>query len=216
LPTARNLQQPRVAVSTRWLGISYDNLEQFSRSSFTTTSSWEKSRDFLHTSLRANVIEQEPQEQILQDPWTVVTSSSEIIENLLSMYFCWEFPNFVCISKKHLFEDFRIGRRRYCSPLLVNAMLALGARFTDQPEIRVSPNNNDTVGCRFYAEAERLWAAEQDRASLTTIQALNLMSYWEQSCGKEDKAWFYSTLSICMAIEMGLHLPVDVQISAAE
>src|SRR5450432_4348178 len=54
--------------------------------------------------------------------WTSLTSDSEMVEHLLSLYFCWEYPIFASLSKRHFLEDFRARRRRYCSSLLVNAI----------------------------------------------------------------------------------------------
>jgi len=142
--------------------------------------------------------------------WTSVTTSQELIEHLLLLYFCWEYPTFACLSKRHFLEDFRTGRSRYCSSLLVNAILCLGCRFSDQLDIGVNPE-------QFYAEAESLWAVEQGNPSLATIQAINLMSNWEASCGRENRGWFFARQSISMAVEMGLHAELDSsEMSTAE
>jgi hypothetical protein len=142
--------------------------------------------------------------------WTSVTTNQEVIEHLLSLYFCWEYPTFACLSKRYFLSDFRTGRTRYCSSLLVNAILCLGCRFSNQSDIRINPE-------QFYAEAESLWAEEQNNPSLTTIQAINLMSNWEASCGREKRSWFYARQSIGMAVEMGLHAELDgIEMSTAE
>lgn len=142
--------------------------------------------------------------------WTSVTTNPEVIEHLLSLYFCWEYPMFASLSKEHFLEDFRTGRARYCSSLLVNAILCLGCRFSDRHDIRVTPE-------QFSAEAELLWAAEQDNPSLTTIQAVNVMSIWEASCGRDSRSWFCARQSISMAVEMGLHAELDdIEMSTAD
>jgi hypothetical protein len=142
--------------------------------------------------------------------WTTVTTDNDVIEHLLSLYFCWEYPTFACLSKTYFLEDFRSGRPRYCSSLLVNSILCLGCRFSDQLETGVNSE-------QFYAEAERLWGLEQDNPSVTTIQAINLMSIWEASCGRESRSWFYGRQSICMAVEMCLRTQIDgIEVSNAE
>ena len=146
----------------------------------------------------------EPEDQSARNArsWTSVTTNQEVIEHLLLLYFCWEYPTFACLSKRLFLEDFRTGRTWYCSSLLVNAILCLGCRFSDQLDMGVNPE-------QFYAEAESLWTVEQDNPSLTTIQAINLMSNWEASCGRENRSWFYARQSIGMAVEMGLHAELD-------
>jgi hypothetical protein len=91
------------------------------------------------------------------DQWTDVTSNHELIEHLSMLYFRWEYPLFASVSKDQFLADFRSGRRRYCSPLLVNALLAVGCRFSDRIECRSDPSDPDP-GEHFFMEAKRLLA----------------------------------------------------------
>jgi hypothetical protein len=143
--------------------------------------------------------------------WTSVTSDSALVEHLMALYFCWEYPTFASLNKEHFLEDFRSGSRRYCSPLLVNAILALGCRFSEQPNTRTDPENSNTAGDHFFAEATRLLETEADRHVLTTIQALGLMSIREASCGRSSESLFLSGQSIRLAMEMGLHYEPENQ-----
>lgn len=139
--------------------------------------------------------------------WTTITSNKPFIDHLLALYFCWEYPTFASLSKEHFMSDFRDGRPRYCSSLLVNAMLALGCRFSTLPETRGDPNRPETAGDHFFAEAKRL-LAEDDHKSLTTIQALGLFSIREASAGRDTESFFYSGQAIRLATEFGLHMEV--------
>ena len=138
--------------------------------------------------------------------WTAVTSDGALVEHLLALYFCWEYPIFATVSKEHFTEDFRKGIPRYCSSLLVNALLALACRFSDRPSTRYNLDHGTTSGDTFFAEAMRLFGEENDHHSLTTIQALGVMSIREASCGHISESCFLSTQSIRLAIELGLHL----------
>ena len=145
-----------------------------------------------------------------KESWTTVTSDVQIVEHLLALYFCWEYPAFASLSKERFMEDFRRGIPRYCSSLLVNALLALGCRFSDQPIARADPNDTRSTGDHFFAEATRLLAAEEDHRVLTTIQAIGIMSIREASCGRVKKSIFLAGQTIRLAIEMGLHLEAEV------
>ena len=103
-------------------------------------------------------------------------------------------------------EDFRKGYSRYCSSLLVNALLALSCRFSDRPSTRLNLNNSTTAGDAFFAEAIRLFNAESNHHILTTIQALGVMSIREASRGRINESNFLSAQSMRLAIEMGLYL----------
>ncbi|KAH9211147.1 fungal-specific transcription factor domain-containing protein [Leptodontidium sp. 2 PMI_412] len=141
--------------------------------------------------------------------WTTVTNDGAFVEHLMALYFCWEYPTFASLNKEHFLEDMRAGNPRYCSSLLVNALLAVGCRFSTQPKSRTVPNDSNTAGDHFFAEASRLLDLETDMHSLTTIQALGLMSIREASCGRSSHSIFLSGQSIRLAIEMGLHFDVQ-------
>jgi Fungal specific transcription factor domain len=148
--------------------------------------------------------------------WTNVTSDGAFVEHLMTLYFCWEYPTFASLSKEHFLEDFRNGIRKHCSSLLVNALLALGCRFSTMPQARKDPQNRHTSGDHFFEEALRLLRLETDRHKLTTIQALGLMSIREASCGRSSESLFYSGQSMRLAIEMGLHHEQDVGSDGSE
>jgi hypothetical protein len=140
------------------------------------------------------------------ESWTKVGSDGALIEHLFALYFCWEYPIFATVSKEHFMEDFRKGNPRYCSSLLVNALLALACRFSDRPSTRSNPDDHTTAGDAFFAEALKLFNEDLDHHTLTTIQALGLMSIREASCGRITESYFLSGQSICLAVEMGLHV----------
>ncbi|KAI9163724.1 Nitrogen assimilation transcription factor nit-4 [Paramyrothecium foliicola] len=137
--------------------------------------------------------------------WTTITSDITLVQHLLALYFCWEYPTFASLSKEHFLRDFQDGRHRYCSPILINALLALGCRFSTQPMTRANPNDPYSSGDHFFKESLRLFYQEKDHHSLTTIQALGIMSIREASCGRDSESWYYAGQSIRLAIEMGLH-----------
>ncbi|KAH7308705.1 fungal-specific transcription factor domain-containing protein [Stachybotrys elegans] len=146
-----------------------------------------------------------PEMKTPSDSWTSITSDINLVQHLLALYFCWEYPTFASLSKEHFLRDFQDGRARYCSPILVNALLALGCRFSSQPMTRAYPNDPYSSGDHFFKECQRLYYQEKDHHSLTTIQALGIMSIREASCGRDSESWYYAGQSIRLAIEMGLH-----------
>lgn len=146
-----------------------------------------------------------PEIKVPPSTWTNITSDSGLVQHLLALYFCWEYPTFASLSKEHFMRDYVHGRHRYCSPILVNALLALGCRFSTQPNTRANPNEPRTSGDHFFKEALRLLYREPNNHTLTTIQALGIMSIREASCGRDSESWYYAGQSVRLAIEMGLH-----------
>jgi hypothetical protein len=139
--------------------------------------------------------------------WTKVTGNDGLVDHLMTLYFCWEYPIFASLLKEQFLADFRTGEVRYCSSVLVNAMLALGCRFSNLPEAFEDPQHPETSGNHFFAEAKRL-LAQENYNSITTIQSLGLMSIREASCGRDSESYYYSGQAIRLAVELGLHFGV--------
>ncbi|KAL5399977.1 hypothetical protein PMIN03_012588 [Paraphaeosphaeria minitans] len=158
----------------------------------------------------------------IDDPltsWTNVTTDPELVRHLINMYFCWHYSFFTTLSKHLFIAEFELGRpppgsRRkmeYCTPLLVNAMLALGCHFTSWPAARTVRDDSATAGDHFFREAKRLILEDDlhEVPALTTVQALALMSVREAGCGREAKGWVYSGMSFRMACDLGLNIDMS-------
>ncbi|KAI0132201.1 fungal-specific transcription factor domain-containing protein [Xylariales sp. AK1849] len=162
--------------------------------------------------------EMEPDSDV--DPitsWSDVTKDTELVVHLMNMYFTWHYAYFTTLSKNLFYRDFFRGKpvgtphkTTYCSPLLVNAMLALGCHFTEVAGAFATPGDSWTKGDHFFAEAKRLIVEndEYEKPRLTTVQALALMSVREAGCGREAKGWVYSGMSFRMAQDLGLNLDI--------
>lgn len=143
--------------------------------------------------------------QMKASTWTNITTDVPLVQHMLALYFCWEYPTFASLSKEHFLKDFQDGTPRYCSPILVNTLLALGCHFSSKLSARANPNDPHTSGDHFFKESQRLFYLEENHQSLTTIQALGIMSIREASCGRDSESQYYASQSIRLAIEMGLH-----------
>ncbi|EXJ84178.1 hypothetical protein A1O3_04845 [Capronia epimyces CBS 606.96] len=143
--------------------------------------------------------------------WTAVTQDTDLMLHFINMYFCWHYAFFTTLSKELFYRDFLTGKSsQYCSPLLVNVMLALGCHFSNRPEARADPEDSATTGDHFFAEVKRLLYEDDEfaNAKLCTVQALALMSVREAGCGRESKGWVYSGMSFRMACDLGLNVDV--------
>lgn len=139
--------------------------------------------------------------------WTTLTPDIDFVERLLDLYFRWSHPFYVIFSRECFYRDFRSGRQKYCSPLLVNAILSYACHFSDEPEGRPDPNDPRTAGDHFFAEARRL-LYEDETPSLTTTQALCVMAMREPSAGRDSSGFMYIGRCMRMAVELGLHLDI--------
>ncbi|KAF2127236.1 hypothetical protein P153DRAFT_368558 [Dothidotthia symphoricarpi CBS 119687] len=137
--------------------------------------------------------------------WTTVTRDLAFVEKLLNLYFTWSHPFYVLFSRECFYKDFRAGRDKYCSSLLVNVICAYACHLTDDPAGRTDPSNFRTAGDHFMAEAKRL-LFEDETPSLTTTQALCLMGMREPSTGRDSPGFAYIGRCMRMCVELGLHL----------
>lgn len=146
------------------------------------------------------------------ETWTNISDNVKSVAHLMALYFAWEYPTFASLSKDHFMEDFfdRNLHRGFCSQLLVNAMLALGCRFSNLSDAITDKNDPNTKGDHFFAEAKRLLDSADSLNEITTIQALGLMAIREGSCGRDTESFYYSQMAIRVAVEMGLHNEVFI------
>lgn len=96
-------------------------------------------------------------------------------------------------------------KSKYCTPLLMNAILAIGCNYSDRPEARADPNDPKTAGDHFFAEARQLLGQDENRSSLTIVQALALMSLRQAMHNMDSAGRRYAAQMMSMAIELGLH-----------
>lgn len=100
--------------------------------------------------------------------------SDELQAHLIDLYFEWEQPWFQVVNEK-LFRESLVCGGRYCSPLLLTCVLALGSRYCDRVEVRSDPSDSNTAGKKFIERAERLVQHDLRWPKITTIQSLAIM-----------------------------------------
>ncbi|KAF4627841.1 hypothetical protein G7Y89_g10314 [Cudoniella acicularis] len=164
-------------------------------------------RQYGHTSNLSLIAEDEdiPTSAVNQlGTWTNVTNDNGFIKHLLDCYFSWGHPLYTIFSEEVFMHSMQDRKLKYCTPLLVNAVLAIGCHFSDRPEARANPNDPSTVGDHFYHEADRL-LQEDKRPCLTTVQALAVMSIHQAMNNKDSDGWLLICRATGMVIELGLH-----------
>lgn len=145
-----------------------------------------------------------PSDVVQLGSWTEVTNDYGLIEDLLKGYLSWHHPVYMIFSEEIFMHGMKDRKLKYCTPLLVNAVLAIGCHFSDREEAKADISDPTTLGDHFFAEAERLFKLDS-RPCLTTTQALALMSLHLAMNSKDSAGWLYFCQSIGMAIELGLN-----------
>jgi len=102
-------------------------------------------------------------------------SDEQLQAYLIDLYFEWEQP-WLQVINETLFRESLANGGRYCSPLLLNCVLAMGSRYCDRLKVRTDPNDPNTAGKQFIAKAEKLIQNDLRWPKITTIQSLAIMN----------------------------------------
>ncbi|KAL6234364.1 hypothetical protein BDW75DRAFT_251532 [Aspergillus navahoensis] len=111
-------------------------------------------------------------------PWTTVTTDDGFVSHLISLYFTWNHSFSNWIGRDLFLRDLNSGNVNspFCSPFLVNAILADACWYSSYPESCAVSGDVTTKGRHFWEEARRLLHAEDGKITLPTVQGVAIMS----------------------------------------
>ncbi|KAF5677558.1 nitrate assimilation regulatory nirA [Fusarium heterosporum] len=144
-------------------------------------------------------------DEIVPSKWTNVNASDTIMRSFIRAYFLQEYDWFTFFHKDYFLDDMIKGSRTFCSPLLVNAVLAVGCQcrnyFSDPAEFW----NPSSLGFKFLEEARRLWTLEiAHHRSLTTLQAALVLNTVVNMFDMDSLSSAYMVQATKIAHELGL------------
>ncbi|KNC98295.1 uncharacterized protein SPPG_06691 [Spizellomyces punctatus DAOM BR117] len=131
----------------------------------------------------------------------------EALDELLDLYFTYANP--ILGHQVHEKEFRRTIAAQ--SPLLLNAMYCVAARFSKHPSIRKNPEMMYQAGDVFYAKARLLISQTVDVPTLDTVSALIMLMTYASGSGRASASWMYSGMAIRMAQSLKMDLDPDFQ-----
>ena len=133
--------------------------------------------------------------------------SAEVQDYLFNLYWTYQHPVMPCIHKDAFLQDMANGDTRYCSKLLVYCILTRAASICDQPWLRTLALSDDADDDPPYlvGRCSALLDVELNNPSLTTTQALQLLSEMYCAISHDTKGWMYAGGAGRLAYELGLH-----------
>ncbi|KAJ5571087.1 Transcription factor [Penicillium sp. DV-2018c] len=155
--------------------------------------------------------------QVPAKPWTNVTNDDYLVSHLVSLYFTWDHPCSQFVDQSVFLEHMKRGNQNseFCTPLLVNSLLAMASTHSDSPDVLSAPNNVFSRGQNFFLEAQRLWEAEDHENTghdLPQLQALLLMCCVFKCQGRVRKSWMMLSQANQLARDIGLtDTPADLE-----
>ncbi|PWY81630.1 C6 transcription factor [Aspergillus sclerotioniger CBS 115572] len=142
-------------------------------------------------------------------PWTRVTDDDDFVSHLISLYFTWRHACFPCIDRDLFIRDMKAAKLKsqFCSPFLVNAILADACAYSDYAEAYEVPSDLSTRGTHFYYEAKRCFEQEDGHTTIATVQGLAVLSTCACFMGKDRRGWIYQGQLAFAAKELERTLP---------
>ncbi|KAF3174846.1 hypothetical protein TWF751_004599 [Orbilia oligospora] len=149
------------------------------------------------------------------------TVPEQIMSHLVSSYIAWDAVAWNWFDVDIFLEGMVQKDFTYCTPLLVNCILALACHLSPRIPVRSDPHNPNSFGHRFIEEAIHLWHVEcflsneiirearrdekMERALGTTVWGLFRLSTFLRYSIRRNRRWMYQQLS-CRRIGMVMRM----------
>ncbi|KAF2206179.1 hypothetical protein CERZMDRAFT_53878, partial [Cercospora zeae-maydis SCOH1-5] len=115
--------------------------------------------------------------------WTTVPVSNDTAAAIISLYLTGQHPVLGTFDADLFLADLVNHKLRFCSPLLVNAVLYFGCQ-----AYTVFDAAAPRLAWLFYAEAKKLWDADKSTDSFLHVAALVNITYAGSSNGHDNEA----------------------------
>lgn len=131
---------------------------------------------------------------------------NELRDHLLDLFWRWQNSWQVLVPQASFLDDLHTGvMGKYCTALLLRAILALASRYSDRSEVRTDPNDPNTAGAAFAADVDIMLHFEIRAPTISTIQAAALYGLYVNATDNESLAWLYAGIASRMSFSLGLH-----------
>lgn len=136
--------------------------------------------------------------------------SEDLRDHLLTLFWAWQNSwQYIVPREPFVRELYVSGPQRYCTPLLLNAILALASRYSDRVELRTDPGDANTAGSVFAAQAKTMLHYEYDAPTTSTVQATALLGLFWAAVDREGLGFMYIGMASRMAMNLGLHSDIS-------
>lgn len=140
--------------------------------------------------------------------------SDELRDHLLELYWQWQNSWQYIVARESFVMDLYVHKTgRFCTPLLLTAMLALASRYSSRPEVRTNLDDPNTAGELFTAQARTMLHHEYEAPTTSTVQAAGLLGLYWAAMDREGLGFMYIGMASRMAMNLGLHSDCSTYIS---
>ncbi|KAL4993504.1 fungal-specific transcription factor domain-containing protein [Aspergillus recurvatus] len=155
-------------------------------------------------------------------PWTSVTDDDALVSHLVSLYFTWDYPFYAFLEPQIMIRHMRERRLQsdFCSPFLVNALLANACHYSHYSEAYAVPGDVKTKGTDFLAEAERHLQnnlfEKGSTVRLASLQATLLLYERYSMVGDDDHGYTMLNQAVEMAEGLGIINSPHLNLNASQ
>ncbi|UZP39173.1 hypothetical protein NXS19_006989 [Fusarium pseudograminearum] len=139
--------------------------------------------------------------------WTSVPIPETLAEQTISFYLSNEHPLLAFFDANLFIKDFVAGGGRFCSPVLVSALLAWSCASYSQFEPRAQP-----LSFAFLKEAKKRWRDLPDYNCVTTLTSAMFLTLTCNQHGQDRVGLFYLDASAEIGRRLGLFGADDAKI----
>ncbi|KAF9915211.1 Transcriptional activator of fatty acid utilization [Lobosporangium transversale] len=120
------------------------------------------------------------------------------MEYLLDLYFRYMYPVFPIFIRQTFMQDHRQKRLNLAQILVLNAIFCNACCFSDATETK-----QDSI--KYFNRAKLILDETYHISSISTVQALLLMSHYQYTAGNYSGGWLYTGMATRVALDIGLH-----------
>ncbi|KAJ4214389.1 hypothetical protein NW759_010407 [Fusarium solani] len=136
---------------------------------------------------------------------TFFEPTDELRDHLLGLFWKWQNSWQYIVPRESFIVDLYVEKSgRFCTPLLLNAILALSSRYSPRPELRTDPEDANTAGHIFADQAKTMLHYESEAPTTSTVQATALLGLFWASIDNEGLGFMYIGMATRMAMNLGL------------
>ncbi|KAL6404577.1 Nitrogen assimilation transcription factor nirA [Ilyonectria robusta] len=142
--------------------------------------------------------------------------TNELRDHLLGLYWRWQNSWQYIVPRESFVLDLYVEKSgRFCTPLLLTAILALASRYSSHLELRTDPTDPNTAGEAFAAQAKTMLHCEYEAPTTSTVQATALLGLFWASVDNEGLGFMYIGMASRMAMNLGLQSDLHPAFTAA-
>ncbi|RMZ00166.1 hypothetical protein D0862_06825 [Hortaea werneckii] len=162
----------------------------------------------LHSSTRQTMLHDDPLDMPLDifpaAPWTRMTDDDMLVSRLVTIFLNYQNAYWRYLEADLFLQAMKHAQppSNFCSAFLVNAVLAMASLSAEHRAVFFEPGDYTSRGRQFHEEAMRLWILEDGRASVTSLQALVILSMDASLRGKDKLGM--SLLAVALQINKDL------------